>query len=507
MATQHVSALLSLVPELRNNIYATLINCGAGFIDENGPNDSVEVFDLSYYVLDGPYCRAAFKRAYLPGLALFRFCRLIHEEAASTFYTIFENHDINGRFIGRTITRWITALGHNARLLRKVELDVGRVCPGNCPSLHYAWSDSVLWPQDILEVGLILSPIWCNKLTALDVKFVSVAKIMSSCYAVVGLPPESNGFHLTGLNDILKTLLRDKPDIAKYRRTIGSIGIKRDGSGGVVVFWTTNSDGKWDFTRRAPTCHRESKSFYTDYVRLFESNDDEPFQWLGREAPNLASLKRSLQFKILRYALTAKSYYTINVDTGKDYRTLTALLEVCKEWRYVYDTYSYYNSHNLEIVHTASRGGLRDFSMLARLLQTTFRRYPPSSDVDSDFRAWPFDSYTSFRLSIVFAVAASSSLREVRFNATNLIKAICMVTEHLDITVILQSASGETAWASKTFTLRRMRQDALQAWSISRTDAEEQCPDIWMDGMGDVVEVVNDPNLEAVVDVDVDRKE
>ncbi|KAF2820321.1 hypothetical protein CC86DRAFT_412196 [Ophiobolus disseminans] len=264
MITLQTFPFLSLLPEIRNRIYGILFEHGdplcvvhvveKGAVGKKGGNKGL----LHHYTHDRngylEFCtgvslvpqdsRATWPNldladtnlqgAYQPALALFRVCRQIHEEAASTFYK-------NNVF----------------KICRK------RICKHEG---HTPGRSRRTWYQRIIFVKSSEIPETCQDWNVLN--WYSNPPTSSPAS-----PPIDNGCNLNALNDLLSSLLRDELDVNKYGRALGSLGLRRDRSGGFIGFWTTGGCGSWYIGGGHDLENPTQLSIYsTDMVKAFEAD-------------------------------------------------------------------------------------------------------------------------------------------------------------------------------------------------------------------------------------------
>jgi len=113
-----------------------------------------------------------FVEAHQPGIALFRTCRQIYEEAASIFYQRntfaiarkytrwdHQQHDIHGYFILEAAL-WLSQLGDQLHRLRKLFIDHDTICPSYCPPRGNNYgpivSNPVPRPRGFFNIGPLL---------------------------------------------------------------------------------------------------------------------------------------------------------------------------------------------------------------------------------------------------------------------------------------------------------------------------------------------------------------
>jgi hypothetical protein len=437
-----------------------------------------------------------------PGLSLFLVCRQIYTEASSVFYkhNIFRicwyrslkhsAHDINGRYITRAAVPWLKRIGNHIQMLRKLELDVNNVCSTHCRigRMGY-WARTTLHAEALIDLGPILCIIWREGLNALEVSFVKPKKNMRNCpiAQIRGFPLQTSyGCDVPALNKLMRSLLRDDLDIKKYCRSIDSISIRRDGSGGLVAFWSSSAVGMWYLGPHNVTAyHQPAASMHTDNVSFFEANQGTHLRLLARELPTLSTLTMGLRHQIVHYALSYGQDYRINLDTPDDLRALTGPCFVNKSWLHAYTHLLYKNSYILEV----TSDNARSLERLKRLLGTKFytRRGDAHRSVDD-----PVTELRMFGKVAEFRVQLDVIGPEVRFDVVPFIKATVILAGEREVT-IASHGSGDPGNGVvdriNTVTLNQIRRNAMLAWPIDESDSKVECPEIWMDGEGRVVDV------------------
>jgi hypothetical protein len=302
-----------------------------------------EILRLPYGPGAAEYCPG------IPAISLFRVCRQIHEEAASTFYknnvfricwtptTDWPIHDVNGYFSLHTLVPWITALGKHAHLLRKVEIDIDTICPIDCQEPCDNWTRTPFQSRGLIEVGRLLSMIWSGGLRALDFTFISIPSVNSSYsghFDSYDMAQRHNEWDLSALSSLLRTPLRDAAGIAKYWRTIGNISLERDGSGGVVTFWSTSSHGTWELRPDVSEEIGGARPYLTDSYCSFNADADGTIRMAARKSPNSDTLGKTVRYHILGYAMSYQEDRCINMDDNTFLRAWITPNYVNREWQH-----------------------------------------------------------------------------------------------------------------------------------------------------------------------------
>jgi hypothetical protein len=393
-------------------------------------------------------------------------------------------------------------------MLRKLELNVDDVCLTHCRiDRRRDWARTTLHAQGLIDLGPILCIIWREGLTALEVSSVKSKNKMPNCPTtrIGGFPPQtSNGCDVPALNKLIRSLLRDDLDIKKYCRSINKISVRRDGSGGLVAFWTTSAVGEWYLGPcNVIAYHQPGDSRHTDNVSFFEANQGTRLRFLAREPPTLFTLALGLRSQIVHYALSYGKDYRINLDTPDNLRALTGPCFVDKSWLQAYTHLLYRNSYILEV----TSDNARSLERLKHLVGTKF--YTRDGDAHKNVDD-PVTELRMFGKVAEFRIELMLSRSEARFDAVQLVEATVMLSGEREVTIAVQSQSEKSDHGvertTNTVTLNRIRQNTMLTWPIVELNSRVQCPEIWMDWTGTVVELKrSEACIESSADEDRDR--
>jgi hypothetical protein len=239
------ASFLDLPGEIRNQIYDLALKHDAAIRILGSPH---LIYKQSDWCYDGN----------IPGglaLPLFQTCRTVYREAHSRFFQnndfviagAVESHDPMAQFIGIIGVGWINALGGQPRSLRKIVFDIDTLCPLEC----YADAEGCTeyWSRfrrrdGLIEVQALLRAIWSQDLH-FDIETVQpkeqpYLKVKAWGPSLVSDHPSNGNYACdpAAITKGLNSLVRDELGLRKYGRLLRGIGIKRNGSGGMVS-WET----------------------------------------------------------------------------------------------------------------------------------------------------------------------------------------------------------------------------------------------------------------------------
>ena len=317
--------------------------------------------------------------------------------------------------------------------------------------------------------------------------------------------PTRNAWDLASLNKLLRSLIKDGLDVEKYRRTIGNIGLKRDGSGCAVAFWSPSGYGKWYFGLDVPGLRSGPANYFTDHVLLFDADEEGALHKVNRTHPTFSILGLSLQGKIFDYIFTTRESCKINLNTMDDLSALTAPALTNKDFLRAYNCYLNSNIFNLEITSDDRQTGLQDLELLRRVL------HGPdfgARGLSFERRSLLAELYVvSFKITIAFTTDNADSLEDVQFNAMKLIEATLILSGDRSITISL-CQGGRSKTVSKAFTLRQIRESVLLALPRVEATSKKPCLEMWMNGIGEIVAVKDSKKyVKSTMERDLNRQE
>ena len=338
----------------------------------------------------------------------------------------------------------------------------------------------------------------------------------------------STTIDVTAMTQILNANIRDELDIRKYRRLLGGLQIKRDGPGGMVT-WTVSREYHVDDHERArQTLYGEDLyRHFDDPDRMIKNAEKDirtafttmcggqQLQFVKTPTPSFNSLPDKVRNNICRRFVASQN--PIRTNLGTDQRIPLGLLYVNKDthtkWQKVFVKYS---DFHLNMSSTEAVFAFSDSDALARLLQKPFHFLFPLDDEIYDYRIFrypgeeeaPIEWHStiiednrclctqkvhvrldfdltrpvapeSFCVSILPLIMATSSTEGMH-------GAYITVTHPEATTGGLQRAEHRI----RLFELRCAVTKALRNFLLSRaSDTDILRPEIWINGLGNVVEV------------------
>jgi hypothetical protein len=446
-----------------------------------------------------------FVEAYQPDLQVFLVCRQLHLEASSIFYmnntfTITRKcnrrnhiHDGRGAYLATAGVPWLAQLGSRVHLLRKIELDLDTLCPARC-------NDRIV-QEDIIDVSEkgpisilpLLRVLWAGNLQ-IDVKVVhpnnaayDKCVILRQTYHPARPPLH---FDISGraLTVTIRCLQRDDLNLKKYHRTLGEIHLKRDGSGGWITFLSTANHS------------RKQLAIYVDDSLRFTTQEGKNLRVSKREPPTFLGLPLRLRSRILKCSLTYPKVQMINLDNERVIRDAIRPLYIN---RFIFmHSFSHYVTNNHFIIELTPRciGTSSDLLRITKLLWTAQNVDTRRTDLRGSL--WPnLAHWPSVQIYLNFDLAKTSTVSHIGdllFDAIPLIQVTLGVSIDKDIPIKLHASNK-----SKTITLYQLRSNVSKAWEKLRPDPKDPTidrPKIWVNGVGDVVDVVSANRMPGTIE-------
>jgi hypothetical protein len=220
-------------------------------------------------------------------------------------------HDASGTFIALAVP-WLKQLGNGMRLIRKLELDLDSLCPERCSSETPEILSFDIHKEGLIDVLPLLSLVW-DEDPQFDIRVVRAKhEAYQSC---VELHNSEGDYSMSceALTATLRAIQRDDLDVKRLHRGIAHIGLKRDGSGGAVVF-LTNKENRWTPFR---TSFRP-KGFmpYLDDIQYFTAKQGQTLRKTSTRPANIFTLTYLLRGRIIEDALAYDETQEVAIDTG-----------------------------------------------------------------------------------------------------------------------------------------------------------------------------------------------
>ncbi|KAI4640461.1 hypothetical protein J4E93_008667 [Alternaria ventricosa] len=434
---------------------------------------------------------------------IFLSCRKLYHEAASAFYgnnTFTLKPDDAGETNHSYIeiaSIFITRLGSQAPWLSKLELDVSCLkgyedhsCyEGNgsaFPSIKWKW-------DDIFEVMPLLRAIWSRNL-----------KVLVSFNKVVDDSPQ--GFILrttcdtTAMTVVFQSICQGQLQLQRYGQHLRAVALKRDGSGGVLCWGTTQPPPGpyYGPTRR----FQANPDYLTDFIA--EDNGSRLKLVTKRSTPlTLLTLPESLQQRI--YSMVVHPVEGTSIDLDHDTKFRCGLVHVNRHfydtWR---DRFIFGNKFILTMTTRQMHTTFDDFDNLRTFLRKTYQcisSYSPGKpDTITAQIVTPDKTHQQPGPSYIlrFETDSAVSLADVRINVLPFIMETS--TTQATNTVMFQiwtrpsTDAPSTLITSHTMTIHKLRLNIVLAimthvYSDPRNlHSDNELPDFYINGFGEVVQ-------------------
>jgi hypothetical protein len=451
---------------------------------------------------------ASLVRASQPGLQLLRVCHQIHQEAASILYANafcivpkYDSHptyyDNTGQYMNQTTTSWLRQIGQHRFFVRKLIVDLGSICYMNDKPMISNNSQTFRTCDGFLQFGALLDAVWASD-QRMDVTLID-PKPHPSCHISQDLQRnnctyfqrysdsiKTNERNLEKLNAVFKALCNDELGMRKFRRAIRDVGITKSASYFAFVLWTPVTRGL------TLSDEPEERNPHLDHARLGRCNDDGSLQLFGWTPTQLSFLPNSVLTQIMSHLFSSSSRH-IDLDSFVDFRKSCGILYSCKTFHHRYTDMFLLNTFDLSMMSSEAYAML-DFSKLERLLQTEFKCRCSTTGLRIELH---FGSEVKYSISI-HIYSSTPSLKNIRINIMALAAATFAANGSRPVRILLHT--GDTRIKTQPTSIRRLRQIALKALTKyvkidNRTDFRVKCPEIWINGHGDVVDIVSTGTL------------
>jgi len=214
---------------------------------------------------------------------------------------------------------------------------------------------------------------------------------------------------------------------------------------------------------------------------------------------SFSRLPRRLRNRIIAQSLTYDEVQKISIDNTHE---ILDKLRPCLLNReilgYGATNYLRMNHIQIEMKTTQLSECLPISKHLTRLLDVLtnygkFRPQPAHTDFWPDIEYWP-----SVEINLIFELTSLTdlTLEDVRFDAMSFVQTTLRWPAWRTLTISLH-VSDDTGWefstASSVITIKQLRLNVLEVWKPLNPHAGDMvldCPQIWVNGLGTVVEVV-----------------
>jgi hypothetical protein len=435
---------------------------------------------------------------FVPALAVFLVCRQVYEEASAILYKnntfLFirnynggvAEYELDGDFLTAVAVPWIYKLGSRASLLRKVTIDNGYVCPRRCaptdePRRHGYIGKSTR----SIDVGPFISTLW-----RLDIHLeITVQQSTGGYYEFMLLMSfgDDDKRHIPELNTLVQDIYRDKFNFKRYVRTLGSIHAFTVGTYAVVTYVS-------------PRSFVPSRDDYRDLPRIRDihslknynfivADPREEAEVLKHEPRELLTLPTPVIGKIMGYVqgYHEDEYTTVKLDDAAGRLESLGPYSIGKLWRHHYgQVILMTRRYKFEVAITSKHGEFPGLCNLDRLLHTkhNFKARPTRDGQDL------FGENISGQIRITFNLDEAVTLRDIRYNITQLIEATLPASGAWEVVTVLCCPGNDGEEMSYTSNLAKIRRDALKVWPPYTVGGQRRsCPEIWVNGFNQTVEI------------------
>jgi hypothetical protein len=304
------------------------------------------------------------------------------------------------------------------------------------------------------------------------------------------------------LNRTLQLLQEDYLEPKKFSRAIHSIGVKRHGSGSVIVF-STIAPGAANLTGLRLSRQQRFIPYLHD-TRLFHVDTEGNLRMSPRTSrpATLNQFPVVLQTRIFKYSLSDHEPTNLSLEAAP---AIIRALQPIFSGPLLFDkasladqsaTYLPVNKFVIQHKLKYKAGQLDRFDRPCKLLWTV--HYPKSHIGTCDI-TWPLIQYwPSVTINIVFVLQDPSltSLEDVCFDAMPLLLATLCIMPEKRFIVHLRNSDNTGVRITQTknlIFLHELRSTMLKAWRYIKpqvSDATTEKPQMWINGPGTVFNIV-----------------
>lgn len=437
----------------------------------------------------------------LPDLQVLRICRQVHQEAASILYsnefcldspeTFPRLHDSTGHCVNHSSTAWLRQIGQHKFFLRKLVIDISSTCSLGCVDTEKARLSTFRPNDGYHQFGALLQSIWASDLKMM----VSFVKTLQLSGHRCSLRPStqrrarsSAASNVERLTATFQALAKDDLDMKRFRRAIGDIGIKADGTVGVFAFWTP----AWrDTNNHAYATIDHERNPLLEHARYFTARPGEKLAFDKNDLTGLLDLPKVVLNKIVEHTVCQELAHELDLDSFTDMKDLYGIIYAN---RWLHDQYMNLflssNTFNLSVMSSNARATF-DYSKLDRLLRTQFRYVSnkgPGHILFGAAAGYSINLHVHFGTSVLV-----SSLKNIRVNVVPFIAATFGARGDRIWKIYLHN--GTSILQGRVSTIRKLRHEVIAMLSkfVKKDhidDVHVRCPEIWINGHGKVVNIV-----------------
>lgn len=462
-----------------------------------------------FYSAKIPYRENDTVRSHQVGLSLFRTCRQISREAASVFYTNNTflitrerlwgsiKHDSNCMYGSRVLETWLERLGDHRALIKNICLDLDSMCRIHCEVAkvnqhgHGRDAQYVTNSSDFAFLPFVKA-VWKYKLHA----EVTVAQI-NPLHHRWNHAEYRPFLTLAAMSTILSSLCKDDLEIARFSRTLGCMALKEDGSGGDIVYRTTRKHTHIRETASGKLVEERMRgnagfsSHACNYTAKQISLGPDGQLHLEQDTAKAALLKlpRHLRGMIWGHFIRDRQAHVVDINSSAGFTNAASVLYLNHNIRQQYAAEFLEVGLILKINHTSTNPGRFPVAKIERVLDTSIQ-HTPFGNPSAPPRAWRVGTEANLQFKLDFKLDAPTELEDLRIGMLQFVIASSQTWNTTPVTFALEAPTIKNKEVAIKLALLRSRVlKALRSYAKEHADEGGVCPEIWVNGYGQVKEV------------------
>ena len=489
-------SILDLPGELRNQIFAYL----ATF-----PFPVNVEFGTHYRMFSRRAERLRFATWLFPPVDLFRSCRTLYREAGTMLYSnntflfsrYFPNEHNEQVLPGSLVEiprEFFSRLGSQAHWLRSVVLNLDQLQSMNCfrgeARLDHSFEtrEAVFDEQlELFEVTPLLRAIW--RLNA------DVYVTFTQSFGPLNVHDEEYvQYHASSLTAVMRSILQGQLKLRQYGKLVAAVGIRRDASGGIINWGTTNYDLRGGHPQRVRILPGP------EYMSTFVAEQDgSRIELVSSNQAYLLGLPERIRERIFDMFITPVE--GISIDVNEETKFNCGLLhtnqEIYQRWRY---SFLFHNNFVFTTTTSDTHTTFDNFDKLRQFLRKTYKSTGHSGNESTATIGTGGYSRrrTGVKYILKFDLKSPATLSDIRIKILPFVMETSTTPPSQEVTIqiwapIPDNSSAMTA--SHTIPLRKLRLNVVKAiMDYAFTEPRDYPPyllDFWTNGFGEVVETLN----------------
>jgi hypothetical protein len=280
-------------------------------------------------------------------------------------------------------------------------------------------------------------------------------------------------------SQLLKALYTGELNLKKYRRMIGAIALYETTQHGSLLFWTTSEH------EHAP---RMARHVCPDTALPFSRTEGMRPNQPSDPRICFAGLPKYLQPKLFQYLETDSILFTLDLSSTASFKTTAWYIYTNTALRTHFLRHLTEGAFHVKMSTTSNVQEFLFASKLKRLLNTRIDR--PLGTLNG---RWVFGAAARYKVVLDFNLDKSTQLDGLRISLVPFIVATFETWNQLEVKIVLKSPDSMPK--EETIKLGLLRSKVMAALLTQQDQLEvgntnELCPDVWVDGLWQVVEVV-----------------